>query len=80
MEDRIPRGLQHHHKTCCEKGGRRGRRAYTVQRWHYRGDVVFWTGGLAYDIGVVLEGVQQILLSCIRAQTSQTSLLKVQSP
>ena len=25
MEDRIPRGLQHRHKTCCEKGGYRGR-------------------------------------------------------
>jgi len=21
MEDRIPRGLQHCHKTCCKKGG-----------------------------------------------------------
>ena len=20
IEDGIPRGLQHHHKTCCEKG------------------------------------------------------------
>ena len=20
-----------------------------VQRWHHRGDVVFWTGGLVYD-------------------------------
>ena len=35
--------------TCCEKGGRRGRRACRVQRWHHRGDVVFQTGGLAYD-------------------------------
>ena len=34
---------------CCEKGGRRGRWAYRVQRWHHRGDVVFRTGGLAYD-------------------------------
>jgi len=25
MEDRIPRGLQHCHKTCCEKGGHHGR-------------------------------------------------------
>ena len=49
MEDRIPRGLQHCHKTCCEKGGRRGRRACRVQRWHHRGDVVFQTGGLVYD-------------------------------
>jgi len=32
MEDRIPRGLQHCHKMCCEKGGRRGRQAYIVQR------------------------------------------------
>ena len=50
MEDGIPRGLQHRHKTCCEKGGRRGRRACRVQSWHHRGDVVFRTGGLAYDI------------------------------
>ena len=49
MEDGIPEGLQHRHKTCCEKGGRRGRRAYRVQRWQHRGDVVFRTGGLAYD-------------------------------
>ena len=27
VEDRIPGGLQHCHKTCCEKGGCRGRRA-----------------------------------------------------
>ena len=49
MEDGIPGGLQHRHKTCCEKGGHHGRRAYRVQRWHHRGDVVFRTGGLAYD-------------------------------
>ena len=49
MEDGIPRGLQHHHKTCCEKGGRRGRRACMVQRWHHHGDVVFRTGRLVYD-------------------------------
>ena len=49
MDDGIPGGLQHRHKTCCKKGGRRGRRAYRVQRWHYHGDVVFRTGGLAYD-------------------------------
>ena len=50
MEDGIPGGLQHCHKTCCEKGGRRGRRAYRVQRWHHCGNVVFRTGGLVYDI------------------------------
>ena len=49
MEDRIPRGLQHHHEMCCEKGGRRGRWACMVQRWHRCGDVVFRTGGLVYD-------------------------------
>ena len=32
MEDGIPGGLQHHYETCCEKGGRRGRRACMVQR------------------------------------------------
>ena len=49
MEDGIFGGLQHRHKTCCEKGGRHGRRAYRVQRWHHRGAVIFRTGGLAYD-------------------------------
>ena len=49
IEDRIPGRLQHCHETCCEKGGRRGRQAYRVQRWHHRGDVVFRMGGLAYD-------------------------------
>ena len=49
MEDRIPGGLQHCHKTCCEKGGCHGRRACIVRRWHHRRDVVFWTGGLVYD-------------------------------
>ena len=49
VEDGISGGLQHRHKTCCKKGGRRGRRAYRVQRWHHCGDVVFQTGGLVYD-------------------------------
>ena len=49
MKDGISGGLQHHHMTCCEKGGCRGRRACRVQRWHHRGDVVFQTGGLVYD-------------------------------
>ena len=52
MEDGIPRGLQHRHEMCCEKGGRRGRRACRVQRWHHYGDVVFQTGGLVYDISM----------------------------
>ena len=25
MKDGIPKGLQHHHKMCCEKGGHCGR-------------------------------------------------------
>ena len=49
MEDGISGRLQHRHKTCCEKDGRRGRQACRVQRWRHRGDVVFRTGGLAYD-------------------------------
>ena len=40
MEDGIPRELQHCHETCCEKGGRRGRRACMVQKWFHRRDVV----------------------------------------
>jgi len=53
MEDGIPRGLQHHHETCCEKGGCRGRQACMVQRWHHCGDVVFRTGELVYDIYIL---------------------------
>ena len=53
MEDRISGRLQHRHKTCCEKGGRRGRQACRVQRWHHRGNVVFWTSGLVYDIQAI---------------------------
>ena len=49
MEDGIPGRLQHRHETCCEKGGRCGRQACMVQRWHHCGDVVFQTGGLVYD-------------------------------
>ena len=49
MEDGIPRGLQHCHKTYCEKGDHCERRACMVQRWHHCGDVVFRTGGLVYD-------------------------------
>ena len=52
MEDRIPGRLQHRHMTCCEKGGRHGRQACRVQRWHHCGDVVFQTGGLVYDNGL----------------------------
>jgi len=49
MEDGISGGLQHCHMTCCEKGGRHGRRTCRVQRWHHCRDVVFRIGGLAYD-------------------------------
>ena len=49
VEDRIHGGLQHCHKTCCEKGGRRGRQVCMIRRWHHHGDVVFQTGGLVYD-------------------------------
>ena len=41
IEDRIPRWLQHCHKTCCEKDGHRGRQACTIWRWfHYR-NIIF---------------------------------------
>ena len=48
MEDRISRGLQHYHETCCGKGGRHGRWAYDLkvvspQRCYFQ------TGGLVYD-------------------------------
>jgi len=32
MENRIPGGLQHHYKTCCEKGGHCGRQACITWR------------------------------------------------
>ena len=50
MEDGISGGLQHRHKTCCKKGGRCGRQACRVQRWHHHGDVIFRTGRLVYDM------------------------------
>ena len=40
MEDGIPRWLQHHHETCCEKGGCHGRQACMVQRWFHCRDVI----------------------------------------
>jgi len=40
VEDGISRGLQHCHETCCEKGGRRGRRACIVRKWFHCRDVV----------------------------------------
>jgi len=45
MEDRIPGWLQHHHETCCEKGGHCGRQACMIipQRCNFQ------MGGLAYD-------------------------------
>jgi len=32
VEDRISRGLQHCHETCCEKGGCHGRWACMARR------------------------------------------------
>jgi len=40
MEDRIPRGLQYHHKMCCEKGSCHGRQACMFWRSHHCSDVV----------------------------------------
>jgi len=40
VEDRIPRWLQHHHETCCEKGGHYGRQACMVWRWFHCGDII----------------------------------------
>jgi len=40
VEDGISGGLQHHHETCCKKGGCRGRRACIVRRWFHRGDII----------------------------------------
>ena len=40
MEDGIPRGLQHYHKMCCEKGGCHGRQACMIWRWFHHRDVI----------------------------------------
>ena len=40
MEDRIPRGLQHRHKTCCEKGSCRGRWTCMVRKWFHCGNII----------------------------------------
>ena len=40
MEDGIPEGLQHHHKTCCEKDGCYGRQTCMFWRCLHCGDVV----------------------------------------
>jgi len=68
MEDRIPGWLQHHYKTCCEKGSCHGRWAcmITLQRCN------FWMGGLAYDshtyIINLLQGYKVLYCSyCIGA-------------
>ena len=49
MDDGIPGGLQHRHKTCCEKGGHHGRQACMIWRWFHHEDIIFQTGELAYD-------------------------------
>jgi len=40
VEDRIPEELQHHYKTCCEKGGHRGRQACMIWRWFHHRNVI----------------------------------------
>ena len=45
MEDRIPRWLHHHHKTCYEKGGCHRRQALIVDK-EYTTEMCFldeWT-------------------------------------
>jgi len=50
MEDGISRGLQHRHKTCCEKGGCCGRQACMVRKVVSPRGRYFRTGGLVYDM------------------------------
>ena len=52
MEDGIPGGLQHRHKTCCEKNGHCGRRACMVQKWFHCRDVI--SGQVDLHMTVVL--------------------------
>jgi len=49
MEDRISGRLQHHHKTCCEKGGHHGRQACRFWEMISLWECSFQTGGLVYD-------------------------------
>jgi len=60
IEDGIPRRLQHCHKTCCEKGGRRGRQACMVRKWSSPRGRCFRTGGLVYNTyGVHMVALRQ---------------------
>jgi len=40
MEDKIPRWLQHCHKTCCKKDGYHGRQACMIWRWFHCRDII----------------------------------------
>jgi len=62
VEDGIPRGLQHHHKTYCEKGGCCGRRACIIQRQYHHGDVISKWVGLHMTSDYATEGV--LLIEC----------------
>jgi len=46
MEDRIPRGLQHCHKTCCEKSGHCRRQACINRRLYHHRDIISRQVGL----------------------------------
>jgi len=78
MEDGISGGLQHRHKTCCEKGGHRERRACIVQRWHHCRDVVFWTGGLVYDNLAVNKDSKSFVLTAYFPSISSWDFSKKQ--
>jgi len=54
MEDRIPEGLQHHHKTYCEKGGHCGMWACMFLEMTLPWRCNFQTGGLVYDTSELL--------------------------
>jgi len=45
IEDRIPGGLQQHHKICCEKGGHHRRQACIDLEMISPQGCNFWTGG-----------------------------------
>jgi len=49
VEDGIPGGLQHCHKTCCEKGGCHGSMSLYVLEVVSLQKHYFQTGGLAYN-------------------------------
>ena len=72
IEDGISKGLQHHHKTCCEKGGHYERRACIVQKWYHYGDVISRQVGLC----ITNSNISKFMLSLGKHITNINKILK----